>query len=172
MSFPLAHPFRTNGLYISKVDPESNYMFTKQDDGTLKPYKESMASKLFKFATTKKVDLPYDVLLVKERYTVDYSESYAGRMTNPYLEIYKAMVTGELHGIINSYKGKHTFQNIFTFNIQSSETSSISAIWQSVDRPEVIRLDLRNNGDKLILTSVDTSGKPYRTEYYFMQWES
>lgn len=130
-------------------------MFTKQDDGTMKPYKESMVSKLFKFAITKRVELPYDVLLVKERYTVDYSESYAGRMTNPYLEIYKAMVTGELHGIINSYKSEHTFPSIFTFNIQSLDASSIPAIWQSVNRPEVIRLDSRNNGDKLVLTSVD-----------------
>lgn len=172
MSFPLTHSFRTNGVYISKVDPNSDYMFTKQSDGTMKPYKESMASKLFKFATTKRVELPYQVLLVKERFTAGLSEGHSAKMTNSYLEVFKSMVTGELHGIINSYKNKNSFSSIFTFEIQASGNNSSPSIWQSIGKEAEVRLELRNNGDKLVLSSVDVSGKPYVIEYYFMQWES
>jgi len=169
MSFPIIHPFRTEGVYINKIDPESFQTFTRQSDGSLKPYKQSLVGKLFEFATTKRVALPYGVLLVREEFELDYSSGQS-RMKNPHLEIFKATVTGELYGIINSYKNKRTFPDLFRHKIVQSEGSQLT--WQAITNDSKARLEVRNSGSKVVLSSIDVNGKPYTTDYHFMQWEA
>jgi hypothetical protein len=172
MKFPIAHDFQINGVYVCKVDPNAAWGSVKQADGSFKPHKKSLFSKLFEVATTESLRVPYKIIVVRERITYDLDGRIILSWSDAHLEVSQLTVTGELYGIINSFKDKNKYSKPWAFRIELAEERGSDSIWQSVEKDKMRRLYLKYEGNKIVYSSADMENKPYSDEYNFMQWES
>jgi hypothetical protein len=171
MDFPIVHNFRVDGIYVCKIDPDSTWGYTKQSDGSHKPHKQGMFSKLFEVATTKKLSTPYKVIVVRERINYDLDGRVILSWSDAHLEVSQLTVTGELYSIINGFKDKNKYSKPWAFIIEPMEQAGGNTIWKSVDKESSCKLNLKNGGNMVVYSSVDLQGRPYTDEYHFMQWE-
>ena len=169
MNFPIANPFKTDGVYVYKYADDESWGVTKENDGTYKPYKRGLFSKLMEVVTTKKLSQAYAVIVIVKDSDYGHLEKN-GTSSLTSLKAINETVTGELFGIINSYDKQWRYADSAS-NLTFIRQGHYESFWE-IERKQMKtpgKIRLSNNGNTILYTAIDMLGKEYTHEYIFMQ---